>query len=104
MFYRLAIRPPTSAMDLRNAQLVLDPEHGRDYVEAFGGLETMDTLRKLLNVSAEIVRSQLDVADEVELKGAVEVHHMEWQEAVYEVTRAYKPKGEIPLLFLAHRC
>ena len=32
----------------------------------------------------------------------MEVHHREWQEAVRVVTRAYQPKGEIPLFLLAH--
>ena len=62
----------------------------------------MDTLSRLLNASAEIVKSQLDVADEMELERAVEMHHREWQVAVHAVTRAYQPKGEIPLFFLAH--
>ena len=67
-FGRLPARPPTAAKDLRDGQLVLHPDRGGDYVEAFGGRETMETLSNLLNASAEIVRSQLNVADKMELE------------------------------------
>ena len=76
-FGRLPTRPPTTAKDLRDGQLVLHPDRGGDYVEAFGGRETMDTLSRLLNASAEIVKSQLDVVDEIKLERAIEMHHRE---------------------------